>query len=368
MGWKKHALAGLGAVVFGATLVLSGGTGSAGCGAGQVEASTLAASGQSIAGYSGDQLANAAAIMNAATRLGLNVQAQTIGVMTAMGESSLRVLDHGDEGQGVTNPDGSPTTSKGLFQQQDWWGTLAQRMDPTASSILFFTRLQTVQGWEQMRPSEAANKVQINSDADHYTKWFAPAGEVVKALSVTGGAGSCGVGGDELALAQQLVDAADAGTLRGLTPDHIKEIRWIAQGKDVPDCGIDVPILQIMVLALNEFERIGVSDINRKCTGQIEGGGLTSSHYINGGGGAVDFYSLGGTSITGADGPSIRLISLLDPIVPKGARIGQVDCRADAGTTIAVQNFSEIVDSCNHLHVDVAYTNGKPLLLGGQAG
>lgn len=359
MSWKKHALAGLGAVMFGATLVLSGGTGSAGCGAGQIEAATLAASGQSIAGYSGDQLANAAAIMNAATSLGLNVQAQTIGVMTAMGESGLRVVDHGD----AAGPD-----SRGLFQQRDSWGSYADRMDPTKSALLFFKRLQTVQGWETMTPTAAAHAVQINADPDHYTKWFAPAGEVVKALSATGGAGSCGVGGDKVALAQQLVDAADAGTLRGFTPDHIKEIRWIAQGKEVADCGIDVPILQIMVLALNEFERIGVSDINRKCTGQIEGAGLTSSHYINGGGGAVDFYSLGGTSITGADGPSIRLISLLDPIVPKGARIGQEDCRADAGTTIATQNFSQIYDSCNHLHVDVAYTNGKPLLLGGQAG
>ena len=49
-----------------------------------------------IAGYSGEQLRNAAYIMNAATSLGLQRDAQIIGVMTAMGESSLQVLDHGD--------------------------------------------------------------------------------------------------------------------------------------------------------------------------------------------------------------------------------------------------------------------------------
>ncbi|WP_418605936.1 hypothetical protein [Georgenia sp. SUBG003] len=80
-----------------------------------------------VNGYSGAQLANAAAIINAGADLGLSVRDQTIGVMTAMGESGLEVLDHGDE----AGPD-----SRGLFQQRDngAWGTLEQRMDPTASA------------------------------------------------------------------------------------------------------------------------------------------------------------------------------------------------------------------------------------------
>src|SRR5690606_24254647 len=48
-----------------------------------------------IAGYEHEQLVNAAYIMQAGKALGLSVRDQTIGVMTAMGESSLRVLDHG---------------------------------------------------------------------------------------------------------------------------------------------------------------------------------------------------------------------------------------------------------------------------------
>ena len=70
-----------------------------------------------VAGYSGDQLTNAALIMNAATAVGLDRQAQVVGVMTAMGESSLRNIGYGDDINGVTNPDGFPTCSLGLFQQ-----------------------------------------------------------------------------------------------------------------------------------------------------------------------------------------------------------------------------------------------------------
>lgn len=46
--------------------------------------------------------------------------------------------------------------------------------------------------------------------------------------------------------------------------------------------------------SLQVFDQVGASDINRKCTGQIEGAGIASSHYFNGGGLAVDFYQLNG--------------------------------------------------------------------------
>jgi hypothetical protein len=97
-----------------------------------------------VAGYSGDQLTNAADIMNAAKAVGLDRAAQIIGVMTAMGESSLRIVDHGDQ----AGPD-----SRGLFQQRDngAWGSLADRMDPTISATNFFTALQRVTGWENFR-------------------------------------------------------------------------------------------------------------------------------------------------------------------------------------------------------------------------
>ncbi|GAB2528423.1 M23 family metallopeptidase [Paramicrobacterium agarici] len=117
--------------------------------------------------------------MNAATAMGLNRRAQQIGVMTAMGESSLKNLDHGD----AAGPD-----SLGLFQQRDNWGSRAERMDPTTAATLFYSKMVTVEGWETMEPTAVAHTVQVNADPDHYTKYWEPAQAVVAGL----GSGSCG--------------------------------------------------------------------------------------------------------------------------------------------------------------------------------
>jgi hypothetical protein len=343
-------------VALGGAVALSSGTGTA-CVGGTVDASSVTK--LTVDGYTGDQLTNAADIMNAATSVGLGSQAQLIGVMTAMGESGLKDLTTGD---GAINPDGSASDSIGLFQQQSSWGTVATRLDPTKSATLFFARLATVSGWQNLTPTAAAHAVQGNADPSFYTPYYSPAAAVVQALLANESGSDCSVSSDAQALAQELVHDADTGLLVGSVPDHIKEIRWIAQGKVVPNCGVDVRILQILVLAIHTFGRIGVSDINTRCTGQLLGGGTESSHYINGGGHAVDIYSLAGHNLTGADGLSIRLIDLLDPIVPPAARIGQEECRAAKGITLGLTHFTQFDDFCTHLHIDVAYTN-QPLNL-----
>lgn len=144
-----------------------------------------------IAGYGHDQLVNAAYIMNAAEALGLNAQAQQIGVMTAMGESGLRVLDHGDQ----VGPD-----SRGLFQQRDSWGSLADRMDPFKSATLFFQRLQTVPNWQTLEPTLAAHKVQVNADPYYYAKYWDAAGQVTAALSGVTASPSTGCASGALAM------------------------------------------------------------------------------------------------------------------------------------------------------------------------
>ena len=130
----------------------------------------------SVAGFDGVQLRNAALIVNAGQSLGLSTRGQTVGVMVAMGESGLFVLDRGD---GV-GPD-----SRGLFQQRDngAWGSYADRMDPTISATNFFKGLLKVPGWESMAPSQAAHLVQANADPDHYAKFAQSASEVVAALA-----------------------------------------------------------------------------------------------------------------------------------------------------------------------------------------
>ncbi|MBC7519169.1 MAG: hypothetical protein H7248_09905 [Microbacteriaceae bacterium] len=129
-----------------------------------------------IAGYCQDRLVNAAHIMNAARAYGIGTRTQTVGVMTAMGESGLEVLDHGD----AAGPD-----SRGLFQQRDngAWGTLADRMDPVISASNFFKKLVTVPGWQTMTPTTIAHIVQVNQDSQHYAPYWDDAQIVVGALS-----------------------------------------------------------------------------------------------------------------------------------------------------------------------------------------
>ncbi|MFE4542424.1 CHAP domain-containing protein [Arthrobacter sp. NPDC056727] len=146
-----------------------------------------------VAGFGAGQLTNAALIINAGKALGLSARGQTIGVMTAMGESGLRVLDHGD---------GPGPDSRGLFQQRDngAWGTYRDRMNPTASATNFFKALQKIDGWEKLEPTTAAHRVQRNADPFHYRPYWAAAVEVVAALgdvkiTSAGGTSSCGIPG-----------------------------------------------------------------------------------------------------------------------------------------------------------------------------
>lgn len=172
----------IGLVVFLVVFSFGGGSAAAACGsltAGGTNVNAAAAH-ASIDRYSGDQLRNAAYIMNAAESLGLTQQAQVIGVMTAMGESSLQVLDRGD----TAGPD-----SRGLFQQRGngAWGSYEDRMDPTISATNFFKALQKVSGWEDIEPTIAIHRVQINQDPFHYRQYQPAAQDVVTQLS--GGSG-----------------------------------------------------------------------------------------------------------------------------------------------------------------------------------
>ena len=138
-----------------------------------------------VADYDQEQRDNAATIMRAARDLGLSVRDQAIGIMTAMGESSLRNIDHGDwETSGVTNPDGTPTTSIGLFQQQDGWGSRAERLDPYISAMLFYrAMIMRAPDRDTLAPTLVAHRTQINQDPDHYARYWPRAVALIEALS-----------------------------------------------------------------------------------------------------------------------------------------------------------------------------------------
>ncbi|WP_298462048.1 M23 family metallopeptidase [uncultured Cellulomonas sp.] len=133
--------------------------------------------------WKGEQVTNAATIVAVGAQRGVPLQGQVIAVMTAMGESSLRNITYGDDIHGVRNPDGSLTSSLGLFQQQMWWGTREQRLDPAYAAGKFYDGLVAVPGWASMQPSLAAHAVQRNADPWHYTRWWEPAAQLVAAIS-----------------------------------------------------------------------------------------------------------------------------------------------------------------------------------------
>lgn len=123
--------------------------------------------------YTNAQMENAAAVIAAGRVDHVPERGIEIAVMTAMGESSLLNLEHGDE----AGPD-----SVGLFQQRDVWGPRAVRLDPVASAHRFYTQLLAIPNWDQRTPTEAAHAVQINADPDHYTPYWERAVALVRAI------------------------------------------------------------------------------------------------------------------------------------------------------------------------------------------
>lgn len=97
-----------------------------------------------------EQANNAALIAAVGTSKGFEVGGITVALATAIQESSLRNLDYGDR------------DSIGLFQQRpsQGWGTVAQIADPYYSTETFYAALLTVNGWESMAVTDAAQAVQ----------------------------------------------------------------------------------------------------------------------------------------------------------------------------------------------------------------
>lgn len=123
--------------------------------------------------WSAAQVKNAAIIAAVGEKMNIPERGRVIAIMTAMGESSLTVLDRGD----AAGPD-----SRGLFQQRDSWGSLAERMDSAASAGLFYAALQRVEGWAEMEPTLAAHEVQVNADPYHYDRFWDEAVTVYAAV------------------------------------------------------------------------------------------------------------------------------------------------------------------------------------------
>ncbi|WP_327234631.1 hypothetical protein OG349_12260 [Streptomyces sp. NBC_01317] len=107
-----------------------------------------------------EQAANAATISAVGTTRGLPERAVTIALATALQESALRNLGHGDR------------DSLGLFQQRPskGWGTTAQILDPVYAAGQFYDHLVKVPGYSRLPLTEAAQRVQRSGFPQAYAK------------------------------------------------------------------------------------------------------------------------------------------------------------------------------------------------------
>ncbi|WP_190136991.1 heavy metal transporter [Streptomyces longispororuber] len=121
-----------------------------------------------------EQAANAATVAAVGTRRGMPERAVAIALATALQESGLRNIRHGDR------------DSLGLFQQRpsQGWGTARQIMDPVYASVRFYDHLGKVPGYSRLPLTVAAQRVQRSGFPQAYAKHEPDA--VLLAAALTG--------------------------------------------------------------------------------------------------------------------------------------------------------------------------------------
>jgi hypothetical protein len=133
------------------------------------------------------QMANAATITAVGVRRKMPEQAVVIALATAFQESKLENLDTGDR------------DSVGLFQQRpsQGWGTPEKIQDPRYAAGKFYSALKKVKGWQKMRVTDAAQKVQRSAYPNAYEKWADESAVLAKALTGRAtGAVECTINGE----------------------------------------------------------------------------------------------------------------------------------------------------------------------------
>ncbi len=160
-----------------------------------------------------EQAENASLIAAIGVRRGLPGRAVSIALATAYQESKITNIEHGDR------------DSLGLFQQRpsQGWGTEKQILDPYYSINKFYDELVEIDGYQGMRITEAAQKVQRSAFPEAYEDHAEDARALASALAGHSGDGqfTCVVRDD----ADEESDALDkTGLTRraGLVRDDIE--------------------------------------------------------------------------------------------------------------------------------------------------
>ncbi len=169
-------------------------------------------SGDNTYEFTPEQASNAATISAVGTTKGMPERAVTIALATALQESALRNIRHGDR------------DSLGLFQQRpsQGWGTPQQILDPVYSAGKFYDGLAEVPGYSRMPLTVAAQKVQKSGFPQAYAKHEPDAtllaaaltGRSAASLTCTTSRGD-GRPGDPVKLRAELVRDFGKGVLPG---------------------------------------------------------------------------------------------------------------------------------------------------------
>ncbi|MCW2568598.1 MAG: Peptidase family [Mycobacterium sp.] len=122
-----------------------------------------------IGRWATEQVRNAAVVVAVGRELGVPPRGWVVAVATAMQESGLRNLRGGDR------------DSVGLLQQRPsmGWGTPGQLQSAEYQARQFYARLLRVDGWESMRLTDAAQRVQRSGTPEAYERWEPQAEAVV---------------------------------------------------------------------------------------------------------------------------------------------------------------------------------------------
>jgi hypothetical protein len=129
--------------------------------------------GDVVVDLSTEQAENAATIASIGVRRGMPARAVSIALATAYQESKIRNLGYGDR------------DSLGVFQQRPsmGWGSAEQLQDVRYATNRFYDELEKVDGYESMRITEAAQKVQRSGFPEAYEDHAADGRALASALT-----------------------------------------------------------------------------------------------------------------------------------------------------------------------------------------
>lgn len=186
---------------------VSGGAGDPGCRV------VSAGAGGATYEFTPEQAVNAATIAAVGTGRAMPERAVAIALATALQESGLRNLTHGDR------------DSLGLFQQRpsQGWGTEKQVTDPAYAANIFYEHLAKVRDYTELPLTVAAQRVQRSGYPEAYAKHEPDATVLAAALTGTSAAALTCNGRSAAPTATTGPDAVRAALVRDFGRDALQQ-------------------------------------------------------------------------------------------------------------------------------------------------